>query len=256
MTTTANVPEILPAPRPMMRYISVMRLHFVNTFQLVAAPWLIVSFIFAISLLLGAIFRSSMSAADVAEAEAGMQFSGAMGFFLVYMLVLAVMSISQTFPFAQSYSVTRRDFFIGTVLTFVSLSVLYALAITALGWIEDMTNGWGLNVVMFNPIYLSSNLVERFYVIIVMFFFFFMTGMATASVYVRWKANGMFVFFGLVILLAVGLVWLATTTNSWQAVGNWFETMGLLGVVTWTLAPSALALITGYILLRRATPRN
>lgn len=185
-----------------------------------------------------------------------MQFQGVFGFFLIYMLVLAVMAISQTFPFAQSYSVTRRDFYAGTVLTFFGLSVAYSVVITALGWLEDLTHGWGINVALFNPGFTTPNLAARLYVTIALFLLSFMMGMATASVYVRWKTNGMYIFFGLLTLLILGLVWLATVTDSWGAVGNWIATMGLLGVVTWSLVPSALAIAIGYLILRKAIPRN
>ncbi len=237
------------------RIINVMRLHVVNKGQIVVVPWMIMGFIFLVTLALGLIFRSVMTPQDLADSADGMQYSGALGYFLVYMLVIAVMSISQTFPFAQSYSVTRRDFYFGTVATFVGLSLAYSLAVTFLGWVEDVTHGWGLNVTLFSPSYLSPNLGERFYVSVVLFLFFFMVGMATASVYVRWKVNGMLVFFASLALIIVGLVALVTITAQWPAVGAWFVTMGFVGVVTWTLLPTALAVIAGYFLLKGATPR-
>lgn len=254
--TTSTLPATTQAPSALTRILNVSRLHFVNKGQIVVVPWMIMSFIFILSLLIGLIVRASFSSQTLAEGEGTIEYGGAAGFFLIYMLVIAVMSISQTFPFAQSYSVTRRDFYLGTILAFGILTVLYSLAITLLGWIEDLTGGWGLNVNLFSPEYLSPNLAERLYVTLVLFLFFFMMGMATASVYVRWKSNGMLVFFGAITLLILGLAALATFTSSWPAVGAWFDTMGLLGIVTWTLVPTALAAITGFLLLRRAIPRN
>lgn len=253
MTTTAHT---TPPPRAFTRIINVARLHFVNKSQTIVVPWLIMAFIFAVTLLIGWILRNSLSPAELAEAGEGMQYSGAIGYFLVYMLVIAVMAISQTFPFAQSYSVTRKDFYLGTILAFAALSLVYSAAITVLGWIEDVTNGWGVGTVLFSPAYLSPNLLERFYAAFVLFLFFFMTGIAVASVYVRWKVNGMLIFFASVAVLVLGLLALATVTNSWGAVGAWFATTGFLGVVSWSLVPTALATVIGYLLLRRATPRS
>lgn len=237
------------------RVLNVTRLHLVNKSQIIVVPWLIMAFIFMVTLILGWIFSVTMSPADRADTSEGMQYSGALGYFLVYMLVIAVMAISQTFPFAQSYSVTRRDFYFGTVITFLGLSLAYSLAVTVLGWIEDLTHGWGLNVTLFSPGYLSSNLAERFYESVVLFLFFFMMGMATASVYVRWKVNGMLIFFASLALIILGLVAFVTLTAQWQAVGEWFVAMGFFGVVNWTLVPTALAVMAGYFLLKRATPR-
>ncbi len=254
MTSTTLSPVTLHSPNAARRVLNVARLHLVNRVQIIVQPWLIMSFIFAISLLIGWIVRVSLSPADFAEAN--LQFGGAFGFFLIYMLVLAVMAINQTFPFAQSYSVTRRDFYVGTVLTFLGLSVAYSILITFLGWIEDLTNGWGARVALFSPDYFSSNLAERLFVTVVLFVFFLMTGMAIASVYMRWRVNGMLIFFGVLTLILVGLAALATFTEQWPTVGTWFAAMGLTGVVAWTLVPSALCTVAGYLLLRKATPRN
>jgi hypothetical protein len=260
MTTSALSSDIHSAPErhpgALTRILNVTRLHLVNKGQIIVVPWLIMTFIFAISLLIGWILRVSLSPAELAEAGSGMQYSGAIGYFLVYMLVIAVMAIAQTFPFAQSYSVTRRDFYLGTIVAFLSLSVVYSVAVTALGWLEDITDGWGVGTILFSPGYLGPNLVERFYVAVVLFAFFFMMGIAVASVYVRWRVNGMLIFFASLALLLLGLVALATFTSSWPSVGSWFVSMGLIGVVSWTLAPTALATIIGYLILRKATPRN
>ncbi|MEO7349382.1 MAG: hypothetical protein ABIW32_05950 [Terrimesophilobacter sp.] len=256
MTSTTFSAAMKTAPGMRTRVVNVMRLHLVNRFQMILAPWMIMSFIFAVSLLIGLMFQPARASRPDRAADFTMEFNGAVLYFLIYMLVLAVMAINQVFPFAQSYSVTRRDFYVGTILTFLTLSITYSIVITVLGWIEDATNGWGLDVSVFNPGFLGPNLLERFSILVVMFLFFFMVGMATASVYVRWGAYGMYVFFGALALLILGLSWLTTATDSWIAVGNWMATMGLLGVVMWSLAPSGLAIITGYLILRRSTPRN
>ncbi len=253
MTTTALS---APAPGAFARIASVTRLHFVNKGQIIVVPWLIMSFIFAVTLVIGWILRNSLSARELAKAGEGMQYTGAIGYFFVYMLVIAVMAISQTFPFAQSYSVTRRDFYLGTILAFAALSFAYSAVITFLGWIEDITAGWGVSTALFSPGYLGQNILERFYLSFVLFLFFFMMGIAFASVYVRWRVNGMLIFFASLALVILGLVALATLTGSWGAVGAWFVATGFLGVVSWTLVPTSLALVFGFLILRRATPRN
>jgi len=238
------------------RVANVARLHLVNTGQILVVPWLILGFIFSIWWLIGLLLWSNLSEEQIANASEGMQYNGSLGYFLVYMLILAVMAISQTFPFAQSYSVTRRDFYFGTVLAFTLLSATHSILITLLGWIEDLSIGWGVNVVFFSPDYLGDNLLSRFALIFIMFLFFFMLGMAVASVYVRWRVNGMLIFFASLTVLVLGLVFLATMSGSWPAVGAWFAATGFAGVVTWSLVPTVLATFFGFVLLRRATPRN
>ena len=187
-----------------------------------------------------------------------MQFSGASTFIFVYMLVVAVQAMNLTFPFALGYSVTRRDFYLGS-----SAHVRRAGRVLC-GDHDDhgrrwsgSPNGWGFGGGMFDVVYFrADNPLLQFLQFFLLFLFFFFVGAATASVYVRWRANGMYVFFATLTLLVVGLVALTTLTDTWPAVGAWFVANGALGVAAWTLLPTALAAITGFVLLRKATPKN
>lgn len=257
MTTTS-----LTATRPagsgaLRRIINVAKLHLVNKSTIIIVPWAIMAFIFLVNYLIWWILTASLSPADMADVREGLQFSGASSFIFVYMLVVAVQAINLTFPFAQGYSVTRRDFYLGSALTFVGLSALYALVITILGVLERLTDGWGLGGRMFAPTYFGEgNPLEAFYLTFMIFLFFFFIGAATATVYVRWRANGMLVFFAGLVLIMVGLLALVTLTGSWPTVGQWFVTTGFVGVISWLIVPIALAGAAGFFILRRATPRN
>ena len=57
-------------------------------------------------------------------------------------------------------------------------------------------------------------------------------------------------------LALVGAVALITLTYSWPAVGGWFAAQGVVGGFAWGLIPVAVAAVTGFFILRRATPRN
>ena len=67
------------------------------------------------------------------------------------LMVVAVQAMSATFRFALGMSVTRRDYYLGTALYFTMLSVVYAAGLTALGGIERLTDGWGLDGYFFAP---------------------------------------------------------------------------------------------------------
>lgn len=261
MTTTtliASSTALGTAPGALRRILNVARLHLVNKMTTIYVPWLIMAFIFLVNYTIWWLLAANLDPADMADARDGIQFSGASAYIFVYMLVVAVQAINLTFPFAQGYSVTRRDFYLGSVLTFVGLSIVYSIVMTILGVIERATNGWGLGGSMFATIYFGGgdNLLETFYITLAIFLFFFFIGAATATVYVRWKANGMLMFFACLVLVLLGLVVLVTFTESWPAVGHWFVTAGVIGVATWSLVPTALAAVIGFLILRRATPRN
>jgi hypothetical protein len=247
-----------PADGAFGRILNVVRLHLVNKMTTIYVPWMIMAFIFLVNYAIWWILLANLDPADMADASEGIQFSGASAYIFVYMLVVAVQAINLTFPFAQGYSVTRRDFYLGSALTFMILSAGYSIVMTLLGLIECATNGWGIGGSMFATVYFGSgdNVLESFYITFLLFLFFFFVGTATATVYVRWRANGMLVFFACLVLVILGLVALATFTGSWPAVGAWFVASGAVGVVTWMLVPTALAALVGFLILRRATPRN
>src|SRR5690606_16468181 len=142
------------------------RLHLVNKATIIVVPWLIMAFIFSVNYLIWWILAASLSADDMADATEGMRFSGASSFIFVYMLVVAVQAINLTFPFAQGYSVTRRDFYLGSALTFVGLSAVYALVMSVLGALERATGGWGLGGSMFSALYFGDGgWLENLYVV-------------------------------------------------------------------------------------------
>ena len=258
--TTATLAGSAHRARPAAqnRILSVFRLHFVNVSTTIVVPWMIMAFIFLVNLAIWAvIFSSVTSAADRADVEEGLTWSGSSLFVFAYMTVVAVQAINLTFPFAQGYSVTRRDFYLGTALAFVSLSAFYAAGLTVLSLIEDATGGWGFHGHMFTSVYFGVGpWYVRFTLFFVLLLFSFFVGTAFAAVYVRWKANGMIALFAAITVLVVALGALATVTDGWPAVGAWFERNGTNGVILWSLVPTVVAGITGYLVLRRATPRN
>ncbi len=257
MTTTTIRPMNVAKGGEFQRIWSVVRLHVVNRMALFGVPLMILGFIFAVNFVIWWTLKSSLSTSDFADASEGMQYSGASTFIFVYMMVVAVQAINLTFPFAQGYSVTRRDFYLGSVLTFVMLSAAWALLISVLGEIEQATGGWYVGGSMFNAIYFGDGgFLQRLYITFLLFSFFFFVGAATAAVYVKWRTNGMLVFFGALVLVLLAAVLWITFGAHWMAVGAWFVEMGVVGVVTWTLVPTIISGIVGFFILRRATPRN
>jgi hypothetical protein len=254
MTTTTQTKN---TGGELQRILNVTRLHLTNKFPMMVLPLLILGFIFLVNLTIWWLIFSAIGTDDAADASQGMQFSGASTFIFVYMMVVAVQAVNLTFPFALGYSVTRRDFYLGSSLMFVLLSGYYAAIMTIMATLERATNGWGFGGAMFDVVYFNAdNPLQQFVLFLLVFLFFFFVGAATSSVYVRWRANGMYVFFAALTILVVGLIALTTFTESWPRVGEWFVANGAMGVALWTLVPTALSAITGFVLLRKATPKN
>ena len=81
-------------------------------------------------------------------------------------------------------------------------------------------------------------------------------GSALAAAYVRWKANGLYIFFVALGLVLLGGAALLTFTNSWAAFWSVIGGLGVTGLVAWSVPVSVFAAVLGWLLLRRATPRS
>ncbi|HRN29409.1 MAG TPA: ABC transporter permease [Terrimesophilobacter sp.] len=240
------------------RVVSVARLHLVNRNGVLWLPLFIMSVIWVSSMLIWWIVAINLNRAGMEAGNDGViVMGGASSFLVIYMLVVAVQAVNLTFPFAQGYSVTRRDFYLGSALAFVGLSLFYSVLMTALGVLEEATSGWGLGGYMFGLGQFGvTGLSRTFYLYFMALLFFFFLGMAVAAMYVRWHAWGITGFFAGLGFLIIGLIALATFTESWPQVWAWIFENGAIGIATWSIVPTVIAAVAGFLILRRATPRE
>ena len=247
------------APRPLGRRLwNVARLHAANPFTILVTPLIVLGIIFLANLVIWwVIFIATTGDTEaVGNVSTGLQWSGASMWTFVYMMVVAIQAMNLTFPFALGFGSTRRDFSLGTALTFIALSAFYALIYTGMAALETATQGWGLNGAMFTAIYFGDvpSGVRLFHVFTA-FLFFFSIGTVFGAIYVRYRARGLILFFLVLTLVLIGLVALATLTANWVAVGEFFATLGLTGTYALSLVVSAVAALAGYLVLQRATPQ-
>lgn len=235
----------------------IVKLHFVNKWTVLGIPWLVMTFIFLVNLTIWGVIYATTTGQSRTDAEQGLGYTGASFYIFVYMLIVALQAINNTFPYALGLGVTRREFSFGTGIAFTLLAVGYGAALTILSFIEQWTNGWGLGGHMFTAIYFSDGpWYARLFVFAGAMLFFFFIGSIAASVYVRWRSNGLLVLGATIAVIALGLVVLATLTSSWGAIGRSFLAAGSIGIVGWMLVAAVIAAIAGYFVLERATPRN
>jgi len=253
--TTLTLPQTRPVGS---RLLSVMKLHLANPWTTITLPWIILATIFTANLAIWALIFMNTPASAHADIAAGLQWSGASLYIFVYMMVVAIGAINVTFPFALGYGVTRRDYYLGTSLQFILLSVMYATGLTVLAELEKVTNGWGLGGRMFTAAYFGSDLVwyQQFFVFFAMLMFFFFVGAALAAVFVRWKGTGITFFFIALGAVVLAALYLLTLTDSWPAVGEFLGNAGWVGTYAWSLVITVISAVAGYLILRKATPRN
>ena len=239
------------------RILAVTRLLFVNKMAILYTPLIVLGAIFLLNLAIWYLIVFAIDVNTPGNNTAHLGYSGAVSYIYVYFIVVAVQVIARTFPFSLGFGVTRRDFYLGASLAFVILSVFFAAVLTIMSAIEVATNGWGVEGRMFAPLYFTDpNWALRFVMYLVVFLFCLFIGSTAASVFVRWRATGLVVFFILLAVILLGLIALATFTNSWGAVGNWFAVRTPFAITLWTLVPTVVAGVAGFFILRRATPKN
>jgi hypothetical protein len=240
------------------RILAVFKLQFVNPATVIVTPLLILVAIFLMNVTIWWLIMANLdSTADRADVADGFQWSGAATFIFVYMMVVAVQAISSTFSFALGLSVTRRDYYLGTALSFVGFAAIFSTILAAFAAVEEATGGWGLGGRMFTAIYFGDGAwYERYFIFFALLLFFFFVGAVAAAIFVRWRAIGLTAFLVGLGFLLVGLMAIFTFTATWEEFGSFFVTNGWTGSYAWSLVPTAIAAIAGYFVLRRATPRS
>ena len=254
MTTITTT--VRPPASALGRILNVVRLHLTNPWTTIILPWFILIAILLANIAIWWLILSNTPTANIADVREGLGYSGASTYIFVYIMVVAVQAIAVTFPFALGYGVTRRDYYLGTALTFLGLSAMFSVGLTILSLIEEATDGWGLGGRMFTTFYYGDGWPQRMFIYFAAFLFFFFVGMAAASIWVRWKSNGLVAFFLGLGVLVIGGAALLTVTESWGAFGSFFATAGFVGSFAWSLVISAIAAIGGFFVLRRATPKS
>ncbi|MBX9719423.1 MAG: ABC transporter permease [Microbacteriaceae bacterium] len=252
MTTTTTTLPLPMTARPLAtRLGSVVRLLFANPWTAVYTPLLILGVVFLMNMAIWGIVRASIPP----EGEMDSSINGGVLFLFVYMLVVAVQSVNHAFPLALGYGSTRRDFVLGFGVFAVVLSLGYSALLVVASLIERATGGWGVGHSFFTTDELwRAEWWEGLALSLLAFLLFFSIGAATASVYVRWKALGMYAFWGGLVFLGIGGAALVTLLGAWGQVGAFFAWAGVLGSAAWSLIITALCWLAAWVILRRATP--
>lgn len=228
----------------MSRTLNVVRMQFVNKLTYIWVPLLVLVGAFVLTLLV-----FSLIPGDGVKVGGGTQAP------LWYFLVVGVQSLTLTFPFSQAMSVTRREFYLGTLLaatvTAAMLSVIFVIG----GLVEQATNGWGMNGYFF---YLDGlwaagpfGALLSYFVIAMLFF---ITGFWAATIYKRFGNLWLTVVLVALGLVFVGLLWLAGRLDAWAEIGAWLAAQGALGMTLWGVVLGVVLAGASFLTLRRAIP--
>ena len=237
------------------RIVNVVRLHAANPWTTIITPWMIFAVVFGLNV---AVWYAVVVAAGGRDKLDPGAFSSNGGgtWILIFLMVAAIQAMNLTFRFALGMGFTRRDYYIGTLLYFALLAAMFASGITLMAIIERATNGWGVDGRFFMPWEAAATSAPTLWLVILLAALVFIAvGIAAATMWVRWGAVGLYMFFGAFAVVTVGTVWLVTWAKAWDDVGDYLTGHSPLTIVSWTVPITVVSAAFGYLMLRRATPK-
>ena len=174
---------------------------------------------------------------------------------LWYFGVVGIQALTLTFPFSQAMSVTRREFYLGTLLTAVMTGAILALIFVVGGLIEEATGGLGMNAYFFYlPWIWESGPIGAGIFFFTIAMLFFVIGFWAATIYKRFGSVALTaVLVGIAALLVLAL-FLVGQANAWAQMFAWFAGQGSLGLAGWGLLLAVVLAGISYLTLRRAVP--
>lgn len=231
----------------MNRTLNVVRMQLVNRQTYIWVPLTVLAGALVISLAVYGIIASSGVETDM--------FGGGAQAPLWYFAVVGAQAMTLTFPFSQAMSVTRREFYLGTLLSAGLTGAILAIVFVIGGLIEQATNGWGMNgYIFYLPWLWEAGPVGAGFVFFTLAMVFFVIGFWGATLFKRWGTIAVtIVIFGF-SLLAVGALWLIARTNAWAQVFGWIGDQGAVMLAVWGLVLTVVLGGVSYLTLRRSVP--
>jgi len=228
----------------MRRVLNVMRLQMINRQTFIWVPLIVLGSATLLSVLIYA-----MIPLDAAKYGGGGQAP------LWYFFAIGISAMSLTFPFSQAMSITRREFFLGTMLTAALASAFMAVLFLIGGGIEIVTNGWGVNGYLFYlPGFWDAGWFGAWLAYFTLALFFFVLGFTGATIYKSWGLMALTISWVTLALVLIGVIFLITRLEIWMQVWETFGLLGPLGLATWGLVLTAVCMGLSFIAFRRTVP--
>ncbi|GAA4186424.1 hypothetical protein GCM10022288_09960 [Gryllotalpicola kribbensis] len=239
-------------PAPFARIWRVVRLHYASWHLAVLLPWLILIGILLVNMAIWYLVRYSTGPGTTLNT----QYTGSIFYLFIYQAIAGIQLMSVSFAYAVGLSSTRRDFFLGTALWFLLHAAQFTVGVVVLSYVEQWTNGWGVDGHVFQTIYFGTGpLWQRLFTVFFGLIGVLFLGSIFGAVFVRWRAYGLYAVGAVLVLALVGAAALIGFTDSWAAVGEWFAAHSTVGVVAWSIPLTVVCAVIGFLALRRAVPR-
>jgi hypothetical protein len=224
--------------------VKVARYHLVNRFGFLLLPTGILTFVFLVCLITFWAIAPPASGSHV----------GALASIFVIFFVLGVSSVAQSLPFGLSLGLSRRSYYLGTVLLVIGLAAAYGLLITLLQEAERATGGWGVHLHFFRVTYLLDGRwyltwLTSFVGLVLLFVF----GMWFGLVWRRWNLVGLAIFLAAQITVLLVAALAVTWAHVWNGVGHFFTVLSSSGLTDVLAVLAGVLMLGGLASMRRIT---
>lgn len=228
----------------MRRTLNVIRLQLINRQTFIWVPLIVLAGAVLVSVLIYA-----MIPVDTPKYGGGGQAP------LWYFFAIGISAMTLTFPFSQAMSITRREFFLGTLLAAILGSAFMGVLFLIGAGIEQLTNGYGVNGWVFHlPWLWEAGPLGAFVSYFTLALFFFVTGFTGATIYKSWGPMVLTIVGVGLALVLVGLAFLATRLELWGQVWQAILDLGAVGLALWGLVVVAALAGVSFLAFRRAIP--
>ncbi|MDP3952267.1 hypothetical protein [Microbacterium sp.] len=228
----------------MSRTLNVIRLQLINKQTFIWVPLIVLG---------GAVLVSVLIYAMIPGGDPKYGGGGQAPLWVFFAVGMTAMTM--TFPFSQAMSITRREFFFGTLITAILGSAFMGVLFLIGGGIEMLTNGYGVNGYVFHlPWLWEAGPFGAFIVYFTLALFFFVVGFTGATIYKSWGPVVISVAGVAVALVLLGIVFLITRLELWEQVWFGILDLGALGLALWGLVVVAVLAGISFLAFRRAKP--
>ncbi|MBD8004498.1 hypothetical protein [Bacillus norwichensis] len=181
-------------------------------------------------------------------------YTGGVSSIFIYVLVLGILVVTQSFPFAIGMSVTRKAYFCGTALMGLIASFIIGTLLCILSFLENLTNGWGNRFHFFHFPYLNDgSFLEQLVMYIILFTYLFFVGFLIASFARRFGGKGMLLLILAFLLISSISVILLHQFQAWSHIFQWFLSQTAVELSYWLLPSILISTVLSFLLLRRAS---
>lgn len=234
MTTVTPVPN----RSIVARLTKVIKMNFSNPWHALLGPSIALVIILAAAYLSYFIFGGGADGQVYVSPE----------FFLIIMLlILANQTINQHFSLALSYGISRKDFYLGSLLGFAFLAAVFALFASLLELLAQPNFFIGLGgqgIAGFGLVFWALLISQ-------------LIGTSITTLYLRYRKVGMSIFFISLGVIIVAAPFVATSLNLWDDIEALFiADLGGFATHLGAAGFSILLAVIGYLLIRRARPNK